>query len=51
MFAKSRTERLTIRTKCEITSMKKIGNAAGPSTPAGTQPLRYLTGPLALMPS
>ena len=40
MFAKSRTESETIRTKCEMTSIMKIGIAAGPVTPAGIQPLR-----------
>ena len=40
MLAKSRTLRLTRRTKCEMTSMKKIGMRAGPSTPAGIQLLR-----------
>ncbi len=51
MLAKSRTLRLTRRTKCEMTSMKKIGMRAGPSTPAGIQPLRYFTKPFARMPS
>ena len=37
MFAKSRTESEMTRTKCEMTSMMKMGATAGPSTPAGTQ--------------
>ena len=40
MFAKSRTDSEMIRTNCEITSMKKIGTAAAPVTPAGSQPFR-----------
>ncbi len=40
MLAKSRTESETIRTKCEITSMMKIGMRAGPSTRPGIQLLR-----------
>ena len=40
MLAKRRTESEMMRTKCEITSMTKIGIAAGPSTPAGIQLLR-----------
>ena len=40
MFANSRTLNEMIRTKCEMTSMKKIGIAAAPSTLAGTQLLR-----------
>ena len=51
MFAKSRTESEMIRMNCEITSMKKIGTAAGPDTPAGSQPLRYLISPCLRMPS
>jgi hypothetical protein len=51
MLAKSRTLREMIRTNWEITSMMKIGKAAKPLTPAGTQPLTYLTGPLARTPS
>ena len=40
MLAKSRTESETSRTKCEMTSIRKIGMRAGPSTPAGIQLLR-----------
>ena len=40
MLANSRTDSEMIRMNCEITSMKKIGTAAGPETPAGSQPLR-----------
>ena len=36
MFANSRTDSETRRTKCEITSITKIGAAAAPLTPAGT---------------
>ena len=35
-----RTDREMIRTKCEITSIAKIGNRAKPSTPAGIQLFR-----------
>ena len=40
MFANNRTDSEMIRTKCEITSITKIGTAAAPSTPAGTQLFR-----------
>ena len=40
MLANNRTDSEMIRTKCEITSMTKIGIAAAPSTPAGTQLFR-----------
>jgi hypothetical protein len=40
MLAKRRTESEISRTKCEITSMAKIGMTAAPSTPAGTHPRR-----------
>ena len=40
MLAKRRTLRRDERTKCEMTSMTKIGIVAGPSTPAGIQLLR-----------
>ena len=40
-----------IRTKCEMTSMRKIGPFAGPSTPAGTQLARYLRKPWVRMPT
>ena len=51
MLANSRTESEMIRTNCEITSMMKIGIAAPPLTPAGSQPLRYLMRPCRRMPS
>ena len=38
MLANSRTESEMIRTKCEITSITKIGTAAAPDVPAGTSP-------------
>ena len=37
MLAKRRTLSETSRTKCEMTSIRKIGPFAGPSTPAGTE--------------
>jgi hypothetical protein len=51
MFANSRTESEMIRMNCEMTSMKKIGPAAKPLTPAGSQPLRWPRTPCRRTPS
>ncbi len=40
-----------IRMNWEITSMKKIGTAAAPLTPAGSQLFTYLMNPCLRMPS